>query len=57
MYLPAGQIYRVEVCDSEEVTEMQRLCLIGRSTIYINTGILNVSMNALIVPNRVLSYS
>ena len=24
MYLPAGQIYRVEVCDSEEVTEMQR---------------------------------
>ena len=22
--LPAGQIYRVEVCDSEEVSEMQR---------------------------------
>ena len=25
LYRSAGQIYRVEVCDSEEVTEMQRM--------------------------------
>ena len=33
LYISAGQIYRVEVCNSEEVTEMQRrpLCLTHRS--------------------------
>ena len=72
--LAAGQIYRVEVCDGEEVTEMQSrskthkhawrtasliiikftltLSLFDWSKYNRHTGIFNVSMNALIVPNR-----